>query len=132
MKWSAAEAELEATCQALDEGRENSKRIKSKASEKQESLLSQKINFKELNDEWKARICAEKCAREATAKAWDEIAKAVRQSSLSTRNWVLQRLNLNQPAEPWQKRGKATSKFNPSPLRNRSSSCPANQVLKAT
>ena len=84
MKLSAAEAELEATCQALDEGRENSKRTKSEASEKQESLFSQNFFFKKLNEERKARICTEKWAREAAAKARDEIAKAVRQSSLAT------------------------------------------------
>nr|CAN64130.1 hypothetical protein VITISV_028943 [Vitis vinifera] len=84
MLLSAADAELEATCQALDEERENSKRIKTEASEKQESLFSQNFFFKKLNEERKARICTEKWAREAAAKARDEIAKAVRQSSLAT------------------------------------------------
>eukprot|EP00261_Vitis_vinifera_P019813 XP_010650440.1 PREDICTED: plectin-like [Vitis vinifera] len=82
---SAAEAELESTCQALAEERKHSKRIQSEASEKlKESLLSQQNNFKELKDERQARICAEKWARETAAKARAEIAEAVRQSSLTT------------------------------------------------
>ena len=87
---SAVEAELEATCQALAEEREHSKKIQSEASKRQNELLHCLENdIIELNDERKSRICAEKCAREAAAKAQDEIAEAVRQSSLATKKLVV-------------------------------------------
>ena len=86
---SAAEAELEATCQALAEEREHSKRIQIEASKTQsELLLCLENDVKELNDERKARIYTEKCARDAAAKARDEIAEAVRQSSLANQKFV--------------------------------------------
>ncbi|KAL6343191.1 hypothetical protein AAG906_020989 [Vitis piasezkii] len=70
---SAAEAELESTCQALAEERKHSKRIQSEASEKlKESFFPNKHGYVLRN------------GLETAAKARAEIAEAVRQSSLTT------------------------------------------------
>ena len=86
-KLSCVEGELGATRLALDEEREHSKRIQSEASKRRNKFLrclEGDINV--LNAEIEARICAQKCAWETVAKAQDEIAEAIWQSSVTTNN----------------------------------------------